>query len=130
MLLALTLAAALHATPAADSVPGTWKLTGDVAGNPLIETCTIKQAGAVLSGSCTNDQGGPYEVTGDVKDGKVTIKHGGDYQGTALTIIYSGTLASPKELKGTIEVQPFGATGTFTAAPAATPVTKDGPAKP
>jgi hypothetical protein len=122
MLLVLTLAAALHATPAtADSLPGTWKLTGDVAGNPLVETCTIKQAGAVVTGSCTNEQGGPYEVTGDVKDGKVTFKHGGDYQGTALTIVYSGTLAAPAQLKGTVEVQPFGVTGTFTAAPAPAP---------
>ena len=119
MLLVLTLAAALHASPAAaDSLPGTWKLTGDVAGNPLVETCTIKQAGTVVTGSCTNEQGGPYEVTGDVKDGKVTFKHAGDYQGTALTIIYSGSLAAPAQLKGTVEVQPFGVTGTFTAAPA------------
>jgi hypothetical protein len=120
MLLALALAAAVHAAPAVDSLPGTWKLTGDVAGNPLVETCTIKQAGTVVSGSCTNEQGGPYEVTGDVKDGKVTFKHGGDYQGTALTIIYSATLGTP-ELKGTVEVQPFGVTGTFTAAPAPAP---------
>ena len=121
MLLVLTLAAALHAAPAADSLPGTWKLTGDVAGNPLVETCTIKQAGTVVTGSCTNEQGGPYEVTGDVKDGKVTFKHGGDYQGTALTIVYSGSLAAPAQLKGTVEVQPFGVSGTFTAAPAPAP---------
>jgi hypothetical protein len=118
MLPILTLLAALHAAPAADSVAGAWQITGDIMGNPLKEVCTLKQAGATLSGSCTNEQGGPYEVTGEVKDGKITFKHGGDYQGTALTFVYSATLASPKELTGTVEVQPFGAGGTFTAAPA------------
>ena len=50
-----------------------------------------------------------------------TFEHGGDYNGERLTIIYSAPLAGT--LKGTVEVQPFGATGTFTAAlaPAAEP---------
>ena len=121
MLLPVILAAALHAAPAApapDSIPGNWQITGDVMGNPLKETCTIRQAGTALSGSCTNEQGGPWPVTGEVKDGKITFRHGGDYEGNALTMVYTVTLASPKELKGTVDVQPFGATGTFTAAPA------------
>src|SRR5690349_5563949 len=91
MLLPLALLAALHAP--VDSVPGKWQIKGDVMGNPLDETCTITQTGTTLGGSCTNSNGGPYEVTGEAKDGKVTFKHGGDYQGTALTIIYSGALA-------------------------------------
>ena len=124
MVLSLVLAAALHAAPApapafaADTLTGIWQVRGDVMGNPLKETCTLRQSGTVLSGSCTNEEGGPYAVTGEAKDGKFTFKHGGDYQGTALTIVYSGTLASPKAFKGTIEVQPFGAAGTFAAAPA------------
>ena len=40
------------------------------------------------------------------------------YQGLPLIVVYSATFASPKELKGTIEVKPMGATGTFTAIPA------------
>jgi hypothetical protein len=122
MLPILTLLVALHIAPAADSVAGAWQITGDIMGNPLRELCTLKQSGAVVSGSCTNEQGGRYEVSGEVKEGKLTFKHGGDYQGTALTFVYSATLAAPtappKELKGTVEVQPFGASGTFTAAPA------------
>ncbi|AHG92714.1 hypothetical protein J421_5179 (plasmid) [Gemmatirosa kalamazoonensis] len=126
MLLALSLIAALHADPT-DSLPGKWQIKGDVAGNPLDEVCTIKQTGTILTGSCTNPNGGPYDLTGESRDGKVTFQHGGDYQGTALTIIYTGTLAS-KELKGTVDVKPFDATGTFTAAPA--PATAAAPAKP
>ena len=110
MLLTLALLSVLHS----DSLPGTWKITGDIMGKPLNERCIIKQTGAAVSGSCTNESGGPWEVTGEVKDGKVTFKHGGDYNGEPLTIIYSAPLGGT--LKGTVEVQPFGATGTFTAA--------------
>ena len=129
MLPFLTLLAALHAPPAApsrgaaDSVAGAWQITGDVMGNPLKELCTLKQTGTALTGKCTRtDDNSTLDVTGEVKDGKVTFKHGGDYQGAALTMVYTGTLPAPgaasREIKGTVEVQPFGATGTFTAAPA------------
>jgi len=120
MLLALALLSSLHAAPVAlaDSVAGTWQITGDVAGNPLKELCTIKQSGTTLTGSCTNESGGPYEVTGRVDGAKITFSHGGDYQGQALTMSYSATLAAPRALKGSIDVQPFGVSGTFTATPA------------
>ncbi len=90
-------------------------------GNPVNTVCTIKQAGATLSGSCSNDQGGPYALTGDLKDGKFSFKYAIDYQGQPLTIVHSGTFASSAQFKGTIEVQPMGVTGTFTAAPAPAP---------
>jgi hypothetical protein len=118
MLSTLALLSALAAPAAADSLPGTWKLSGDVMGNPVNTTCTIKQAGATLSGSCTNDSGNPFAITGEVKDGKFTFKYASDYQGQPLTIVHTGTIASPTQLKGTIEVQPMGVTGTFTATPA------------
>jgi hypothetical protein len=118
MLLTLTLLSALHAAPVADSIAGTWKITGDVAGNPLNQTCKIERTADSLSGNCAADGAPPTPISGSVKDGKITFKHGGDYQGTELTIIYVGTLASPTEMKGTIDVQPFNATGTFTATPA------------
>ena len=118
MLFALALLASLHAAPA-DSITGKWQLKGDVVGNPLNTICDITQAGATLSGSCTGDTGVPTPITGTVKDGVVTFQHGGDYQGTELTIIYSGKLETPSSIKGTIEVKPFSAEGTFTATPVA-----------
>jgi hypothetical protein len=128
MLLTLTLVSLLHAAPTADTLAGAWQIKGDVAGNPLNEVCTIKQTGTALSGTCTRETDAPQPLTGEVKDGKVTFKHGGDYQGQELTITYTGTLASPKELKGTVDVQPFGVSGDFTATPA--PATPAAPAKP
>jgi hypothetical protein len=115
MLLTIALLSALSTAPA-DSVNGTWKLTGDVVGNPLNEICTIKQSGTALTGTCTMQDRAPQPIEGEVKDGKVTFKHGGDYEGTALTMVYTGTLAA-NEIKGTIEVAPFNASGTFTATP-------------
>jgi hypothetical protein len=118
MLLPLTLLAALQLAPAADSVSGSWKIALDVMGNGAEELCTLQQTGATLSGSCVGSQGEKVPTSGEVKDGKVTFQHAGDYQGQALTIVFTGTFASPTQLKGTVEVKPMGITGTFTAAPA------------
>jgi hypothetical protein len=54
-----------------------------------------------------------------VKGDSVTFSHAGDYQGTALTIVYAAKIASPTKLEGTINVKPFDAAGTFTAEPVA-----------
>lgn len=124
MLLPLLLATALHATRAAagaDTLSGTWQVTGEVMGNPLNELCTLKQAGTKLTGSCKNTDAAdakPFDVTGDVQGGKVAFSHPGDYQGQPLTVSYAGILASAKAFKGTVDVQPFGVSGTFTAAAA------------
>ena len=142
MLLSLALVAALgsaipHAPPAgtADSVSGTWRIAGDVVGNPVNEVCTLRQAGAAVSGSCRAADvanAKVQDVTGEVKDGQLTFRHGGDYQGTAITLTFTSTTATAKELKGTIDVQPFGVNGTFSAVPAAAPAasTPAAPAKP
>ena len=119
MLLALTLVASLHAA-SADSISGKWQLKGDVVGNPLNTICEISQAGSAITGVCSNDQGGPPQpITGEVKGDSVTFSHGGDYNGTALTIVYAAKIASPTKLEGTINVKPFDAAGTLTAEPVA-----------
>jgi hypothetical protein len=117
MLLAFALVSALAAP--ADSISGTWQIKGEVAGNPLNTTCTLVVAEAKVSGNCKNAEGKVDPIFGEVKEGKVVFEHGGDYQGQELKIIYTGTLASAKEMKGTIEVKPFDVSGEFTAVPAA-----------
>jgi hypothetical protein len=119
MLATLALLAVVHIAPAADSVAGAWKISGDVMGNAFGAMCTIKQAEAVLSGSCVDDGGVARPMTGEVKDGKITFKYASDYQGQPLTIAYTGTLvSSPRQLKGSVDVQPMGVGGTFTGTPA------------
>jgi hypothetical protein len=115
MLLTFALVAALAAP--ADSISGTWLIKGDVAGNPLVSTCTIAVAEAKVSGVCKNAEGKENPITGEVKEGKVIFEHGGDYNGQELKIIYTATLPSAKEMKGTIEVKPFDVSGEFTATP-------------
>jgi hypothetical protein len=128
MLLALTLIAALHAAP--DSVTGRWQIKGDVVGNPLEMICDISQTGTAITGVCSSAQNPqPQAITGEVKGDSVTFQHGGDYQGTELTIIYAGKLAA-KKLEGTITVKPFDATGTFTAEPAPNAASPSAPAAP
>jgi hypothetical protein len=118
MLLTLALLSALNTAPAADSLPGRWQITGDVMGNPVKAICVIKQDGAALTGNCSDDSNEPHPLTGDAKDGKVNFQYIVDYQGQPLTIVYSGSFATPTQIKGTIDVKPMGATGTFTATPA------------
>lgn len=120
MPLPLTLLASLHAVAAADSLTGPWRITGDIAGNPISTVCTFTQAGATLGGSCVRAQAPNQKLplTGEVRDGKARFEYGVDFQGQTLTIVYTGTFASPRELKGTVEARPAGVTGTFTAAPA------------
>lgn len=117
MLLALALLGAIHTTVVSDSVAGAWQITGEVSGTPVRTICTIKQAGTELSGSCTSETNTPMPITGAVKEGKVTFQYVVDYQGQALTIAYSGTLISPAQIKGSIEVKPLAVPGTFSAVP-------------
>ena len=116
MFLTFALVAALAAP--ADSISGTWQIKGDVAGNPLNTTCKIVVAESKISGVCKSAEGKESAIFGEVKEGKVIFEHGGDYQGTELKIIYTATLPSAKEMKGTIEVKPFDVGGEFTATPA------------
>ena len=117
MLLMLTLVSALHAGSASDSVAGAWHFKNEVSGVNWEETCTIKQAASTLTGTCVSQQGQSFEVTGELKDGKATFKHGGEYEGKEIVIAFSVDQASATELKGTIQVSPLDASGTFTAAP-------------
>ena len=115
MLLALTLSTLLHAAPAADSIAGSWRITGSVEGNPVDEVCTIKQTGTALTGSCKAEGGTAFEITGEVKDGAFTFRHGGQYEGQPLTVSFSAPIPTAAAFGGTIFVQPFDVGGQFTA---------------
>src|SRR5690606_23529032 len=100
----LALLLLLPTQSAADSITGRWQIRGDVVGNPVIEVCTIMQTDSILTGSCEG-MGATLPLVGEVKEGRITFQHGGEYDGESLTIIFSGTLASPTEIRGTIQVQ-------------------------
>jgi hypothetical protein len=103
---------ALFAQP---TVPGSWTISGDVQGYPVNETCTFTQDKDKISGSCKGSDGKNYDTTVTVTDKKVVFVHGGEYEGQALTLTYTGTYNDKGELGGDIDVQPLNYAGTFTA---------------
>jgi hypothetical protein len=105
-------ATALFAQP---TVPGSWTITGDVQGFPVNETCTFTQAKDKITGSCTNAESKTYDTTVTITGQKVVFVHGGEYQGQALTVTFTGTFNDKGNLSGDIYVDPMAADGTFTA---------------
>jgi hypothetical protein len=95
---------------------GTWKISGDVAGNPVEATCLIKEEDTKLSGTCKSSDGVESQITGTVKEKKVEWIFDRDFNGTAITLKFSGDLDDKaSKITGKINVQPFGVDGDFTA---------------
>jgi hypothetical protein len=97
------------------SVDGSWTLALNIQGNTGTPTCSFKQDGAKLTGTCTapNDKESP--ATGEVTDKKVTFRYDIEWEGSPLTLIFTGAIESESDMKGTIDVQPAGVAGDFTA---------------
>jgi hypothetical protein len=111
----LMMLAATTVTLAGDkSITGTWEVQTEIMGNENMTVCTLTQDSNKVTGKCTVN-GADQAVKGEITDQKVTFQHGGEYNGEALTIIYSGTFDSPTALTGEVNVQPFDVSGTFKA---------------
>ena len=106
-------AGALAQAPASD-LSGIWSVHLSVMGNDSDQNCTITQSAATLTGTCKNDQGAEQKLEGKVDGKKVIWTVKGDYNGSPLTIVYTGTLDG-NDLKGTVDVDPYGVTGEFKA---------------
>jgi hypothetical protein len=109
--------AALAATP--DSLTGKWTIHSSIAGNESDMTCSFTRADAKLTGSCKGDKDIP--ITGGVDGSKVTWKYDTEHDGTPLTLTYAGTLSDSEKFSGSVDVQPYGITGDFTATPSKDP---------
>jgi hypothetical protein len=113
--LLLITAAALAQAPASDAgLSGKWKLHQSIAGNDSDSECTFTQKDADLTGSCGAGDQGTVKLTGKVDGKKVSWSYKSEYNGSPLTMNYSGTLDSAK-ITGEVEVDPFSVTGDFTA---------------
>ncbi len=109
------LAATVSTTAAPDlDVSGPWNISGDVQGVGVEESCTVVQQDVALSGSC-NTSTGKYDLKGKLDGRTTTFSHGGKYQGSDLTITFTGKVAEDGTMTGTIDVDPFNATGSFSA---------------
>jgi len=113
-LAAIPLAAAFAAAAGDSPIAGNWKIQTSIAGNDYQMACTITEKDGALNGKCTSDQG-PVEFTGNLEGDKVSWKYKSEYNGTPLTVIYSGAFSKDAGIKGTVDVPEFGVSGDFTA---------------
>jgi type 1 fimbria pilin len=102
---------------AAPSLTGQWSIHNNIAGNESDQPCTFTVADNKISGTCKTADGNDVPLTGEVDGNKVTWKYDMDYNGTPLTLTYSATLDDSGKISGTVEVQPYGVSGDFTATP-------------
>ena len=100
----------------APSLTGEWNVHNSIAGNESDQDCKFVVADKVLTGTCKSDNK-EVQITGSVDGNKVTWKYESDFNGTPLTINYSATLGDSEKITGSVEVEPFGVTGDFTATP-------------
>jgi hypothetical protein len=110
----LLLLIATAASAADTTMTGTWNVKDNIAGKKSEYTCTFKQKDSDFSGTCKGEQG-DFDITGKVDGKTISWQLKSNYNGEALTVIYTGTIDSSATLAGTIDVQPIGAGGDFTA---------------
>ena len=102
---------------AAQNLTGQWAIHSNIAGNESDQVCKLVLIGNKITGTCKS-QDKDLQVTGTVDGNKATWQYQSDYNGSPLTLIYTATLDDSGKITGTVEVQPFGVTGDFTATPA------------
>jgi len=115
----LLLASTAVLATAGDKGPynGKWQVHESVAGFENTGTCTFTQNGSDLSGSCGSEQG-PLALTGKVEDKKATWSLKAEFNGSPLTVRFTGTMDAQKKITGTVAVEEFAVEGEFTATPA------------
>jgi hypothetical protein len=113
LLLALALVPIVAPAAQPASVGGRWQVASNVGGTASDMDCMFTQKDAELTGSCESDQT-PHDITGKVEGKTVTWQFNTQYEGQALTVVYSGTLEEDK-MTGTVDVQPLGVSGDFSA---------------
>ena len=102
------------ARASAKMTTGEWSISGDIMGNPLNEICTLNVQENSLTGSCKGEDKA-YDATGSIDGAKITFKHGGEFNGTDFTAIYTGTMTDGGVLSGSVNIDPMSVSGTFTA---------------
>jgi hypothetical protein len=118
--LPLWLVLALIAIPssAADgpALSGKWKVHNSIVGNESDQDCSFVQEGNDISGTCSLEQG-TAKLTGKITDAKITWQYNTEYNGSPLTLVYTGTMDKDSKITGTVEVEPMSVSGDFTAIP-------------
>ena len=96
-------------------VTGAWAFQIDLGGcNTGTPTVTFKQAGEKLSGTYSSAVLGEHQFTGTIKGNALTFAFQASFDGTAVSVTYSGTVENESTMKGQVTFGDFGS-GTFTA---------------
>jgi hypothetical protein len=94
-------------------VTGTWIFDVTTSGGSGTPTLTFKQAGDALTGTYEG-QLGHATLKGTVKGSAINFSFAVDVQGQTAQVVYDGT-ATADAMKGTVDIGPGAASGTFTA---------------
>lgn len=113
-LIALLSLTAVATAQSKASLTGKWKVHASIAGNDSDSECTFTQTGTDLTGSCGIAEQGTVKITGKIDGTKVTWSYNSNYNGTALTVKYSGTVVADS-IAGDVTVDPYDVKGDFTA---------------
>ena len=107
------------AAAAAPSLTGKWAVHQSIAGNDNDSECNFVETDNKLTGTCKGPEK-DLEIKGSIDGKKVTWQYEADYNGTPLTAKFTGTLDDSGKISGTVDVDPFGVSGDFTATPTKT----------
>lgn len=97
---------------AALDVSGTWGLEVATEAGSGTPTLTLKQDGEKLSGQYESSQFGTAQITGTLKGSAISFSFDISVQGTALHVVYTGTVEKDT-MKGSVDFGGAGS-GTFT----------------
>jgi hypothetical protein len=113
----LASASALAARADNASLSGKWKIHINVQGNESDAVCGFTQKDNDLGGSCATENG-DRPLAGKVDGQKIAWSYDSEYEGSPLTVKFSGTIDSAAtKLAGSVSVEQFGVDGDFTGVP-------------
>jgi hypothetical protein len=99
----------------AATLDGTWRVNGEVQGNPVNPICVLAEKDAKITGTCLGTDGKPVPVTGTVTDKGYKWQYDTAYQGSGITIYFTGSFDKDGNLAGGVYVEPYAVDGSFTA---------------
>jgi len=99
---------------AAQNLTDVWTIHSKINDGESNVECKLVVTDSKITGTC-NIQGKDRQVTGTVDGDKVTLQYDADYNSTAFTLIYKGTLDHSGKITGIVRLHPFNVDGLFTA---------------
>src|ERR1700736_6558263 len=106
---------ASSAFAAAPNLTGKWTVHQSIAGNDAHSECNLIQTDSTLAGTCKSQDGKDLPIKGSVDGSKVKWQFDSEYNGTPLTIKFTGTVDDSGKMSGSVDVDPFGVSGDFSA---------------